>query len=70
MINRKALVGLATFTLVCFGIAAAVGNNHHGLRQAVGDIAWNGMLIGILLTIVLSVVVIVRSTRGRPRRTT
>jgi hypothetical protein len=69
MINRKALVGLAIFTLVCFGIAAAVGNHHHGLRQVVGDISWNGFLLGLLLTIVASVVVIARAGRARTRRT-
>jgi hypothetical protein len=70
MINRKALTGLAIFTLVCFAIAGIVGNHHHGLRQVVADISWNGFLLGLLLTIVASVVVIVRSTRARARRAT
>jgi hypothetical protein len=70
MINRKAIVGLALFTLVCFVIAGAAGNHHHGLRQAVGDISWTGMLIGLLLLIVACVVVIARGTRARARRTT
>ena len=70
MINRRALIGLAIFTLACFTVAGIVGNHHHGLRQAVGDVAWNGFLLGLLLTLVASVVVIVRSTRARARRAT
>jgi hypothetical protein len=70
MITRKTLATLAVVTLVLFGIAAAVGNHHHGLRQAVADISWNGFLLGLLLLIVGSVVVIFRSSRGRARRAT
>ena len=70
MINRKAIIGLALFTLVCFTVAGAAGNHHHGLRQAIGDISWTGMLIGLLLLIVACVVVIARSSRARARRTT
>ena len=70
MINRKAILGLTIFTVVCFAIAGAAGNHHHGLRQAIGDIAWTGMLIGVLLLVVSCVVVIVRSSRARARRTT
>jgi hypothetical protein len=70
MINRKTLTALAIGTLVLFGIAAAVGNHHHGLRQVVADISWNGFLLGLLLTIVASVVVIVRSSRAKTRRAT
>jgi hypothetical protein len=68
MITRKTLAALGIFTLVMFGIAAAVGNHHHGLRQVVADISWNGFLLGLLLTIIASVVVIVRASRGRARR--
>ena len=70
MITRKTLATLAIVTLVLFGIAAAVGNHHHGLRQVVADISWNGFLLGLLLLIVGSVVVLVRSARGRERRAT
>jgi branched-subunit amino acid permease len=71
MINRKAIVGLAIFTVVCFALAGAMGNHHHGLRQAIGDISWTGMLIGLLLLIVACVVVIARGSRAaRARRTT
>jgi hypothetical protein len=70
MITRKTLVTLAIVTLVLFAIAAVVGNHHHGLRQAVADISWNGFLLGLLLTIVASGVVLVRSARSRVRRTT
>jgi branched-subunit amino acid permease len=68
MITRKALLSLAIFTLVCFGIAGAMGQHHHGLREVVGDISWNGFLLGLLLLVVASGVVLVRSARSRVRR--
>jgi hypothetical protein len=66
MLTRRALVILAVVTLVLFGISAAVGNHHHGLRQAVGDVSWNGFLLGLVLVVVGSVAVLVRS-RARVR---
>jgi hypothetical protein len=68
MINRKTLIGLGIFTLVCFAITAAVGNHHHGFRQVVADVTWNAFLLGLLLVIVASAAVIVRSMRARTRR--
>ena len=70
MITRKALVALAIFTLVCFAVAGLMGQHHHGVREVTGDIAWNGFLLGLLLLVVASGVVLVRSARSRVRRST
>jgi hypothetical protein len=66
MLTRKSLTALAVLTLVLFAIAAVVGNHHHGLRQVVADVSWNGFLLCLLFLIVGSVLVLVRS-RGRVR---
>lgn len=66
MLTRKSLIALAVFTLACFAISGAVGNHHHGLRQAVGDVTWIGFLLGLLLLVVGCVFVLVRSS-GRRR---
>ena len=63
MLTRKSFAILAAITLVCFVVAGIVGQHHHGVVQAIGDIAWTGLLIGIFLLIVGSVVVLVRSRR-------
>ena len=63
MLTRKSLTVLAGVTLVCFALAGILGNHHHGLRQAVADIAWTGFLLGLLLTLVASALVLVRSRR-------
>jgi hypothetical protein len=68
MVTRRSLGGLAVLTLVLFAIAGVVGNGHHGLVQAIGDVAWNGFLVCLLFLVVGSAVVIVRS-RGRLSRT-
>jgi hypothetical protein len=38
--------------------------------DVIATISWNGFLLGLLLLIVGSVVVLVRSARGRERRAT
>jgi branched-subunit amino acid permease len=63
MITRKALIALAIFTLVCFAVAGVIGNHRHGVVMAIGDIAWDGMLLGLLFLIVGSAAAIVRSRR-------
>jgi hypothetical protein len=63
MVTRKALIGLAVFTLVCFTVAGIIGNHRHGFVMAIGDIAWTGMLLGLLFLIVGSATAIVRSRR-------
>jgi hypothetical protein len=68
MVTRRSLGALAALTLVFFAVAAAVGNHHHGLRQVVADVSWNGFLLCLLFLIVASVFVLVRA-RGRLRRT-
>lgn len=67
MVTRRTLGALAVLTLVLFAVAGVVGQHRHGAVQLLGDIAWNGFLLGALFLIVGSVVVIVRS-RGRGRR--
>jgi branched-subunit amino acid permease len=63
MVTRKALISLAVFTLVCFAVAGIIGNHRHGLVMTVGDIAWTGMLLGLLFLLVGSAAAIVRSRR-------
>jgi hypothetical protein len=63
MITRKALIGLAVFTLVCFAVAGIIGNHRHGFVMAIGDIAWTGMLLGLLFLVVGSAAAIIRSRR-------
>jgi hypothetical protein len=63
MITRKALIGLAIFTLVCFAVAGIIGNHRHGFVMAIGDVAWFGMLLGLLFLVVGSATAIVRSRR-------
>lgn len=53
MIDRRNILILAGFTLVCFATAGIVGNHHPGLRGVVGDISWFGFLLGLLLLIVI-----------------
>ena len=40
-----------------------IGNHRHGFVMAIGDIAWTGMLLGLLFLIVGSATAIVRSRR-------
>lgn len=68
MVTRKSLGALAIATVALFAIAGIVGQHRHGIVQAIGDVAWNGFLLCLLLLVVGSVVVLVRS-RGRLRRT-
>lgn len=68
MVTRRTLAGLAILTLICFAVAGIIGQHRHGVVMAIGDIAWNGFLLGLLLLIVGSVFVLVRSGRGRVRR--
>ncbi len=65
MLTRRSLISLAVFTLVCFAVCGALGNHHHGVRQAVADVSWFGFLIGMLFLIVASVFVLVRSGARR-----
>ena len=63
MITRKALIALAIFTLVCFAVAGMIGNHRHGFVMAIGDVAWAGMLLGLLFLVVGSATAIIRSRR-------
>ncbi|HEY7077332.1 MAG TPA: hypothetical protein VH418_18275 [Solirubrobacteraceae bacterium] len=65
MLTRRSLIALAIFTLVCFALAGALGNHHHGLRQVVADVSWIGFLLGLVLLVVASVFVLVRSGARR-----
>jgi hypothetical protein len=62
---RRLLVGAVVLAVVGFAIAAILGNHHHGLRQAVADIAWTCFLVGLLATIVFGIATAVASVRGR-----
>jgi hypothetical protein len=65
MLTRRSLIALAVFTLVCFAVSGAVGNHHHGLRQAVADVSWMGFLLGLVLLVAASLFVLVRSSARR-----
>jgi TRAP-type C4-dicarboxylate transport system permease small subunit len=65
VINRRILIPLAVVVVVCFAIAIPVGNKHHGLLGAIGNITWYAGLLGLVLLIVLAVVALVQSRRSR-----
>lgn len=70
MINRTNVTVLAVFTLVCFFTAGLIQNDHEGVVQAIGDVAWFGFLLGFLLLVVVGVSRLVRwlGTRGSSAR--
>jgi hypothetical protein len=71
ILTRRTLVGLAIFTLVDFAITAACGNPKHGVRGAIADVTWMTFLVCVLLLIVASAFVLLRSgTAARRRRAT
>ncbi len=60
----------AMASLICFLVAGAVGQDQDGwlgdaLPQWLGDLAWFGLLIGLLVTVVLVVTLLVRRLTGR-----
>jgi hypothetical protein len=68
ILTRRTLVGLAIFTLVDFAISGLCGNPKHGLRGVVADVTWLTFLVCMLLLIVASAFVLLRSasaTRAR-----
>lgn len=65
MINRRNVVALAVFTLVCFVAAGIIENDHDGVVQAIGDVAWFGFLLGALLLIVVGVARLARWAGAR-----
>jgi hypothetical protein len=67
MVTRRLLGALAVVTLVLFAAAGLLGNHNHGAVGVLSDIAWLGFLICLLLLVVASATVIMRS-RARLRR--
>jgi hypothetical protein len=63
MVTRKALVTLAIVTLICFAVAGIIGNDRHGLIMVIGDIAWFGLLLGVLFLVVGSATAVIRHRR-------
>jgi hypothetical protein len=61
MVTRRSLGALAVVTLVLFATAGLIGNHHHGAVGVISDIAWLGFLICLLLLVVGSATVIMRS---------
>ncbi len=67
----KLTAGAAVVTVICFLVAGAVGQDQDGwlgdaLPQWLGNIAWVGFLLGVLLTVVLGVALLAtRLTKGR-----
>ena len=60
----------ALVTVVCFVVAGAVGQHQDGwvgdpLPQWLGDVAWIGLLLGVLVTVLLGVALLVRRLTGR-----
>ena len=67
MITRRNTLILAAVTVLCFGVAGILGNNHHGLRQAIADVAWFAFLLGLLLLVVVGVARLARWFAARAR---
>jgi hypothetical protein len=65
VVTRRILTRVAVAVVVLLAIAFVVGNKHHGLLGAVGDVTWVGFLLSLLLLIVLGVVFLVQSRRPR-----
>lgn len=61
MVTRRSLGALAVVTLVLFAIAGLIGNHQHGAVGVISDVAWFGFLISLLLLVVGSATVIMRS---------
>jgi hypothetical protein len=60
----------AVVTVICFLVAGAVGQDQDGwagdaLPQWLGNVAWFGLLVGIVVTVVLGVLLLVTRLRGR-----
>lgn len=49
--SRRGLIAIAAVAVLCLALSGALGNDHHGLRQAVADIAWYGMYLSVLTLI-------------------
>jgi hypothetical protein len=64
MVTRRSLAVLAVATLVLFAVAGVIGNHRHGAVGTVGDVAWFGFLLSLVLLVVASAAVLMR----RPKR--
>ena len=67
MITRRNTLILVAFTAVCFVTAGIIKNDHHGVVQVIGDIAWFGLLLGALLLIVVGVARLARWFSAKAR---
>jgi len=67
MITRRNTLILLAVTVICFGVAGVLGNHHHGVRQAIADVAWFSFLIGALLLVVVGVARLARWFSARAR---
>lgn len=70
MITRRNTIALAVFTAVCFVTAGIIKNDHDGIVQVIGDVAWFGLLLGGLLLVVIGIARLARwaGTRGTAAR--
>ena len=67
-------VVVAAVTAVCFVIAGLIGQHNDGplggLPEWMGALTWFGGLIGLLITVVLALVLLVKRLSGGRRTTT
>ncbi|MDT7571689.1 MAG: hypothetical protein QOE05_1863 [Actinomycetota bacterium] len=71
---KKLVLSLLAFDVVCFVIAGMVGQHQDGwvsgMPQWLGDIAWFGLLLGVLVTVLAGIWLLISTLRGRSRPTT
>jgi hypothetical protein len=71
---KKIFLSLLAFDVVCFLIAGMVGQHQdgwvEGMPQWLGDVAWFGLLLGVLVTVLVGVWLAISAVRGRSTPTT
>lgn len=71
---KKLFLSLLAFDVVCFLVAGMVGQHEDGwvdgTPQWLGDIAWFGLLAGVLVTALVGVWLLVSTVRGHGSATT
>jgi hypothetical protein len=65
--SRRGLIAIATVTSLCLALSGILGNDHHGLRQTVADITWDGFLLSALTLIVSGITALSQRRSSSPR---
>ena len=65
--TKRILVGLFALDVCLFALSGipAFRNAKHGIKDVIGGIGWFGFLLTLLVTIVYSIVLLVRTMRRR-----